>query len=498
LEGESQFDATLRQMSMLGGLRRSNVRHLLIVSEHDPVPPGELLNLLDPQFHPFITVVSNTQEGYQRTLAWAESASGSPPTLLVRKSAIDFAAQIVERYYSTYPADTILVRVKRQDGTTSLVDLTTIDDAERPILINYDLLQERDLANITPEELTEEEFTSFFDGSSASWRPFAAHVPWLRDQEVQHSLERLLRRVDSIGPTENKIAYIASEPGAGGTTILRQLAWEVARAGYVTLVAKGVPFSPDALPMVNFLTRVHQTIDATNDLQADGAERRLYETPTVIVFDRSHWEQREGDLRRFLTELERSGRPAIVLVVTGPVKPVAFYSETIAVEIAALTHLIEVDDALQLGVHLNTFLKVFGKAKSSDDWMRFYHQHSVKYIGSNAAFWIALSFWLRGSQDLTGSIQDWIYKAFNSYAGSTAMKSALVEIAALSSERQSLNEGFPKGCFKNWLERTLRRSPANQIQTGERTLSSVVTGSVNSIGWFTAKLPWLIFWVSFQ
>ncbi len=61
---------------------------------------------------------------------------------------------------------------------------------------------------------------------------------------------------------------------------------------------------------------------------------------------------------------------------------------------------------------------------------------------SVAAFWIALSFWLRTSRDITGSIQDWVYKAFIEHAGTNAMRNALVEIAALSSERLPLNESL--------------------------------------------------------
>ena len=69
---------------------------------------------------------------------------------------------------------------------------------------------------------------------------------------------------------------------------------------------------------------------------------------------------------------------------------------------------------------------------------------------SVAAFWIALSFWLRASRDISGSIQDWVYKAFIEHAGTKAMKCALVEIAALSTERLPLNESLLPASDNPW------------------------------------------------
>ncbi len=217
--------------------------------------------------------------------------------------------------------------------------MTEIDDVERPIMDPYDVIQERDLAIVVPEDLDEEEFIGFFEGRQNSWRAYAAGVPWPRDEHAWRAFERLLRKLDTVGSPENKIAYIAAQPGAGGTTLARAVAFEAARAGYPTLVAKSIPFAPDALPVVAYLTRAHQAVLAVgkHETAKPPHDRRLYETPWVIVFDRLHFEHREGDLRHFLNELTKSGRPAVVLVVTGPIKPLEFYGEAIALEIAAPT-----------------------------------------------------------------------------------------------------------------------------------------------------------------
>ena len=439
---ESDFDRILRRMAMLGGLRRSGVHHLVIVSDEDGTLPAELPGLIDVGFQPFLTLISTTDAGLATASAWAERKPAGPPTQLVRVAPADFVGALVARYAEIYPARATIVRVRRVDGSTKLVDMTEADDVERPILEAYDVIQERDLAVVAPEDLDEEEFIEFFEGRQDSWRAYAAGVPWMRNEDAQRAVERLLRKLDTVGSPENKIAYIAAQSGAGGTTLARAIAFEAARAGYPALIAKPIPFAYDALPVVGYLTRAHQASLAAGE---DGAakkpeDRRLYETPWVIVFDRVHFERREGDLRHFANELTRSGRPALVLVVSGPIKPLEFYSEAIAVEVAAPTHFLSPHEVDALGRHLNRFLRVYQKERTLEAWSHFYHEHSVQQMHSVAAFWIALSFWLRTSRDITGSIQDWMYAAFIEHSGTKAIRFALVEIAALSSERLPLDE----------------------------------------------------------
>lgn len=447
---ELVFDKNLRQMAMLGAMRRSGVRQLVVVSDDDASAPSELKGIIDAQFRPFITFVSASDAGAQTVSLWAND--GPLSTIqLVKQSPSDFVRAVAEKYAGIYPSTATIVRFRTINGSKKLVNLTAVDQAERPLLGFYELIQERDIAAVAPEDLAEDEFESFFDGSQKSWRPYAAGVPWLRDWKLPGDLKRLFSKLDTVGSPENKIAFISSEPGAGGTTLARSLAFEAARSGYPALVARAVPFTPDALPVVGFLTRAHQafvsTADAGGDQQSDRQE--LYETPWLIVFDRVHFDQHESELCHFLNELTKSGRVAIVLVVTGPTKPLEFYS-SIAHELSAPSHFLNAKDADALGRHLNTFLRVYNKARSPEEWSQFYRNHSVDQMHGVAAFWIALSFWLRASRDITGSIQGWIYRAFQDHGGSLAMQSALVEIAALSTERLPLSERLLPPSDNEW------------------------------------------------
>ena len=452
---ESEFDRTLRRISMLGALRRSSVHRLLVISNDDAAPPQELAGLLDSSFHPYITFVSATERGASQVATWSAETVAGPPKQLVRLTPSNFVKELIRRYVESYSDDTLLIRMRTAEGNTVHVDLTEVDDVERPILTNYEIIGERDLAYVSPQELTEDEFSAFFEGRFSSWRPYAARVPWIQNRSVFTALKKILHRLENVGPSENKIAYIASEPGAGGTTLARQLAWQAASEGYPTLVAKSIPFLPDALPVIGFLNR---TIDAVSvarkEIQGTAVNERegraVYETPWVIVFDRSHWEQREGELRRFLSELERSGRPVVLLVVIGPFKPLSFYSEAFASEIATLTHIIDSSEARELGTHLNKYLSVFGNERSADEWTKFHTQHGVQHMGSRATFWIALTFWLRANRDFGESIQEWLYRVFREHGGSSVMKGALIEIAALSSQRLPMNERLLPRSDDSW------------------------------------------------
>ncbi|MGI0133731.1 MAG: hypothetical protein ACREBW_02075, partial [Candidatus Micrarchaeaceae archaeon] len=242
---------------------------------------------------------------------------------------------------------------------------------------------------------------------------------------------------------------MVSESGAGGTTLARTLAWMCAREGYLALIAKQVPFVPDALPIVNYLNRIYSAVGSqiASDSERHGeppadpdASARLYQVPCVIVFDTLHWQYRDDELVRFAKELQKSGRPVCLLVVTGSLIPDSILDTKASKQIAELNHVIGLDDALSLGEHLNKFLRGFGKQRDSLQWQRFYEDHTIRYNEGIAAFWVTLSFWIQGQYDLSESIQEWMYRCFKENAIETRLKAAVLRVAAMSSERLPLPE----------------------------------------------------------
>ncbi|MDQ3776811.1 MAG: hypothetical protein M3461_21905 [Pseudomonadota bacterium] len=461
----SDFASRLRRMTMLEDLRRSGAREILVISaDEDPVPP-DLKDLWSSGFRSYVTFVSDAASAGKILGNWIEGADGVAAVNLLSLPASEVVEDILARYAAVYPEDRHVIRVRDRHGNFQKIDVTEADEPERPILEWYSLVEERDLTPLMPEELSEEDFVSFFQNPEDSWRPFAAGLPWVRDVQCKRILSSYLKKLDAVGSEENCVAYISSEEGAGGTTLARVLAWECAREGYPVLLAKPLPFVPDALTVANFLNRVHREAEsqmARNRESAAGPDRaqsehikresvsRHYETPSLIVFDSLHWQYRDSELARFRNEMEKSGRPLCVLIVTGPVLGLSFFNTSVFKEIAKLNHTLDQNEARQLGRHLNQFLRVYGKQRQDWQWDQFYQDHTVRYLEGTSAFWVTLSFWIRGQYDLSESIQQWMYRSFKENAGDRIIQDAILEIAALSSERLPLPEALLPASKGSW------------------------------------------------
>lgn len=440
------FDDQMRRMGMLAFIRSSSVRHILVIGGDTATIPQGILDICGDGFQPSLTVVSDHADAEhvlrpisERVRNLTLASSGTSQLLL----------QVLKRYGEIYPAERTMVRVRDRRGQFRVIDLTTGDEPERPVLEDYDFIEERDLRSVTPEELSDEAFNDFFSGASSRWEPYAAGLPWIRERESQAALRSILARADTQGSNANTVAFIASESGAGGTTLARTMAWELAREGYPVLMAKNLPFQISALPLVNYMTRARGLIgegrlDQEAGSQSDRAstEHELYEVPWLIVFDVVHWQHRAAELVNFFHELRRSGRPACILVVTDAVVPMQFLNQSIFKRIAGLNHVIPADSAKQLGNHLNRYLKSRNLARNEQQWDTFFGRHSVGGLENRAAFWVTLSFWIRRQYDLTESLQEWIYSRFKIGCTTDDLKKAVLEIAALSAERIPVPEAL--------------------------------------------------------
>jgi hypothetical protein len=451
------FEDRLRQMTMLEALRRAAPRDVLVLSHALSPLPDALVELWQSDFRTYLTFVSpdvGTRESIEN---WVATSPGNTIASFLQ-SAIDAVMRdVLERYQSSYPLERKIIRVRDSKGGLQKIDVTDFDDPQRPIFDLYETVEERWLSPLIPSELSELEFVDFFKNSADSWRPFAAGVPWLRDSKPEQALNEQFKRIDTEGADANRITYIMSESGAGGTTLARTLAWHSARNGYPVMLARQLPFLPDPLPVANFLTRVQQHIHSEvldriglDSDAPDAGSRKRYETPWLIVFDTIHWQYREGELLRFKSEMAKAGRPVCLLVVVGSSLPIDFINGIGLTKIAELNHAIEVEDAQRLGIHLNQFLSHYGKQKSIVQWDHFYREHTVRYLEGTAAFWVALSFWIQGQYDLSESIQEWIYKCFKEANLSPPLKDAILRVAALSSERLPLPEAFLPASGTGW------------------------------------------------
>ncbi|MBN1584707.1 MAG: hypothetical protein JXA89_28630 [Anaerolineae bacterium] len=462
--GVSVFENRLRRMTMLEDFRRSSARELVVISAGTQPVPTDLSDLWSAGYRAHLAFVSDSPSAESDLKQWLNATPDVAGATLVQTPPQQLIENILVRYYETYPADRNIIRMRDGLGQLHKIDITTADELERPILDSYALVEERDLTPLVPEELSRDEFVGFFKNPECSWRPYAAGLPWVRDTDCRQELRRRLQRLDMVGPDENCIAYISSEPGAGGTTLARVLAWEFAREGYPVLAAKPYPFVPDALPITNYLTRVHRLYtERVRDENPDQSEQpdahstneknpttHLYETPWIIVFDTIHWQHRDAELLQFRNELTKSGRPVCLLVVTGSYLGLTFLTSPTFREVAALNHTLQLSEARKLGQHLNKFLRYYGQARTRAQWERFYEEHTVRDVAGIASFWVTLSFWIQGQYDFAESIQQWIYASFKEQAEDPIIQDALLQIAAMSSERQPLPQALLPKVSGQW------------------------------------------------
>ena len=442
---QDDFQSLFRRMAMLEVLRRSRVSQILIISGGDnPIPPG-LKDLWLSGFRSTLTFATDSGSASEALQTWVAELDGLAAVSLLGFPPAQILENILRRYSETYPEERCLIRMRDQSGNIQAVDITDLDEPERPILEHYSVVEERDLTMLTPDQLSEEEFVSFFQNPESSWRPYAAGLPWNRDDQSMKELGNNLKNLDTVGPEENCVAYVLAEPGAGGTTSARMLAWSCACQGYPVLVAKSLPFAPTALPVANFMNRVKLRFDSSGKSDprpetSSGA--RHYETPWIIVFDRVHWEYNDNELHRFRNQMEKLGRSVCLLVVSGPHRGLSYFDTSVFRQIGELNHVVSQDEARQLGQHLNRFLRHYGKARAVWQWDHFYREHTVRYLEGVSTFWVSLSFWIRGQYDLSESIQEWMYRSFKQHTTEGIVQDAILEIAAMSSERLPVPEGL--------------------------------------------------------
>lgn len=443
-----------RRLNMINLLQRSNPRVLLALSSGADHPLDDLIELWDEGLRPLLVIQSSASEDAHRLDHWLTQKSSPPAIDHCVGPFVQSASDLLDRSLAVLSEDRWVIRLRLPTGEKRELDVTECELIEQPLLDRYEILQVRDLVPLVADDLSSEEFNSFFDQSKKSWRPFAAGVPWHRSKYPRQDLLRLLREVETGGPEQNRIAVIACQSGAGGTTLARSLAFEAAREGYPTLVAKQAKFQPNPTELATFLYRVRQFALSTpaEDSGASPDDDSASETPWLLVYDVQHWEGRRTEIQGFVKALSRSGRPAVVLVVTDEDIGDELQKASNKSILDKLGHELSERDVLALGAHLNKFLRRFGREKSESEWRSFWESHSPGGMGNSiASFWIALEFWLKGQFDLSESIQQWIMRQFRETEIRADERRLVLEIAALSIERLPYPEALlpraPEGTY---------------------------------------------------
>jgi len=249
----------LRRLNMLKRLQDDLPRHLVVVSAGDGSAIEELAELWEEGFRARLTLVTTSADDIGQLESGVISKFRLDAVTHVEQSAADFASDLVARSRVYIDTEKLIVRVRDLDKNLHALDASACERPDQPILDRYDLILEKHLANVQPEELSEQELDEFFHRSSSAWRPYSAHLPWIKDDLAERQMLKLLRKVHVGGSEENRILLLQSEAGAGGTTLLKHLAFVAAKNGYPALVARQIDFDPDANELTGFLHSLHST-----------------------------------------------------------------------------------------------------------------------------------------------------------------------------------------------------------------------------------------------
>lgn len=429
-----------RRLNMTGVLLDVKPQALAVLPGSDLSVIDEVRGLWGEGLRTKLYVFSSSQSTATSLLEWLDSGQQPPAVTFGAIEESLLISDLRDRFTSAFGGKRVVIRLRTKGGANRSLDVTESDHIQTPILDRYCIIQERDLRRLTPAELPLHEFNAFFDRSRFLWAPYAAGLPWIRDSTSHGRLLKALKRVEAVGPDENTVYVIPSEPGAGGTTHSRQLAYEVAQAGYPTLVAKPAAFRPDVTEISRFMLRVwQQTLQDAEDITA---KNKPDEVPWLVVFDAQHFRGRESEIDSFARKLSQERRPAVILLVVESDRfreidnPGAAICDT-------LTHSISRGDAERIGEHINQFLRPLGKARGPDQWRAFWENHGprVGSFGSHpAAFWVAMEFWLKDQLDLRESVQEWLFTQFKNARISNQLRREVMAMAALSVERQPYPE----------------------------------------------------------
>lgn len=439
VDESSTMKEQLSRLSILNELKQANPSEMLVLSSEATSIPADLRTLWEEGFRPLVTIVGDQETLFAKADEWRRIRTAGGSIAVIQKDITGCAKELSIRYAQAHIAERVFIRIRNARGNISPIDVTRVDDVQYPLLGRYEFIQDKDLRPLMPKDLTAETVEEFFRDPSASWQPYAAGLPWPRDEGAWNKLHHILQRLDRNGSDANTVAFVRTEAGAGGTTLARMLAWRAAADGYPTLFAKGVPFKPASLEIVNFMTR---TIDTKKQSRKESDDGRLYEAPWLIVFDRDHWEGRDSDLRSFLQELMQSGRVACILVITGPYASIDFMSRPCFKEIDQLTHEVPQVDAMAFGRHLNRYLEPHGPVRKPEEWENFFHSSAVHAKDGISSFWVTLSFWLQRQIDMNETVQSWLFQQFQKSVKDPQLRSTLVDIAAITTERRPFPESM--------------------------------------------------------
>ena len=449
----------LRRLGMLDELLQRAVPSLVLLpSETDDL--AALLYDTIVELRPHVIALAPPPDQIEQLRRWSTERPGPVSVTVCTDTAAVLASALAGQLDLRLPSDRLLIRVRKSpDGPPEPIDCTGCVPIDSPVFDAFTVLQEQHIASLAEDSLDGSDIDGFFartadESDVAYWRPYAAGLPWPRDDGyASKALLDGLARVRTQPSGQVRVFTVDSEPGAGGTTASRTLAFDAARAGYPTLIAKtGVPAAEPEV-VISFLHAIGLKIrsDAAQPDDAGSSPDTDVDAPSpvpwLIVLDAEHWSGREDLLPAYVRVLQRFVHRAVLLLVRDLTMRTDLSSPFDRLFLAPLSHELAQQDVDQLGQHLNRFLTPLGRHQSLALWRSFWQENTLSpepgTMGVSdqvSSFWVALEFWLRRQLNLGESIRSWLYDQFSQATYRNAplaveTRRTLLTIASLSLER---------------------------------------------------------------
>ncbi|MEX0960254.1 MAG: hypothetical protein WDZ63_13300 [Burkholderiales bacterium] len=455
--------ALRRRLNMVALLQDFEPKRLVILGRRPMAAVQELSELWESEFRSLLTIVTEDKASVSQVSELLARSTDLKSISWITSSPQEFSRTLFARANELDASSKVLARVQLPSGTMIDVDFMGAELPENPLLDACDLIQLRDTLPVSPQDLSEEEFRAFFTKSFSTWRPYAAGLPWIPNAAPERELLKALKETLLEPPETPRIFSVVSEPGAGGTTQVRALAFAAAKAGFPTILVKQQSEVPSSVELTSFLYRSVSNI--ANGIRHDDSSNEDLEPAWLLVLDVQHFDRSAEELWRLLADFTRSGRKIVILKVVTKESPLETPRNVVHRELIEVNHDLDQDSVASLGTHLNLYLRPHGKAKSVEEWMAFWKAHRPNMDTAIASFWIALEFWLAGFLQMGESIQSWVHSQFKGLDASPNVKRGILEITALSVERRALPERLlsplvdPKLPWSQVLEDARRSSP---------------------------------------
>ena len=465
--------AQRRRWNMIAQAGSLQPRRIFVVGDHTELVVDDLVDLWQQGCRSHLTLVTTCEDSARAVLRAYETNTDLAAISWLRLDAPSFAAAVVARARELLATEGLLLKVRLEDGGVLDVDVLGAELSEQPIRDVCEFVQVRDLLSLSPEDLAAEEVKGFFVKEAATWRPYAAGLPWPPDSGLRSQVVEALKRTLNNGPGQPEVLSIVCASGAGGTTLARWLAFEAAQEGFISVLAKPRLDAPSALELTSFMYRSVEIIKQN----LRGSNRSVDGEPAwLLVLDVDHFDRRQQALWRYLADITRSGRKVVVLKICDARDPLQPPQEIEHTELGQLDHELDLAAVQDLGSHLNRFLKPHGWDKPPEAWTAFWDRHRPDLDVGIASFWVALEFWLRGYLDMGASIQQWLLAQFKDADVTSDVKAAMLEIAAFSIERRAIPEKLlpllehPRVPWRDALDEIRATAPALAL-VGARTPS---------------------------